>query len=243
MGARIALAGTLSFALILGLAAAVPLGTPKVEGSAVPSPRPTFTAPPLVDAGPADPGVRRGSRAETRIRPLRVPIAGREVPSESELLPGTARDHRAGSHEGIDFPADAGTPVIAAGDGLVVRADRAFTDWTDEERNAALAEAVGLGRTPERTLDLIRGRQVWIDHGRGIVTRYAHLESVGPVSVGDHVRAGDLIGTVGSSGYPEGGPHLHFEIRIGESYLGYGLTPAELARALRKTFRVVLDAQ
>lgn len=237
MRARIALAGTACFALILVLAAAVPPGTPKVEASAVPSPRPTFTAPPLVGAGPADPGVRRGSRAATRIRPLRVPIAGREVPSESELLPEAARDYRAGIHEGIDFPADAGTPVIAAGDGLVVRADRAFTDWTEEERNAALAETVTLGRTPERTLDLIRGRQVWIDHGRGIVTRYAHLESVGTISVGDHLRAGDVIGAVGSSGDPEGGPHLHFEIRVGESYLGDGLTPAELARALREALR------
>lgn len=237
MRSRIALAGTACFALTLGLAAAVLLGTPKVDPSAPPSPRPAFTAPPLVDAGPADPGVRRGSRAATRIRPLRVPIAGREVPSESELLPEAARDYRAGIHEGIDFPADAGTPVIAAGDGLVVRADRAFTDWTEEERNAALAETVTLGRTPERALDRIRGRQIWIDHGRGIVTRYAHLESIGTISVGDHVRAGDVIGAVGSSGYPEGGPHLHFEIRVGDSYLGDGLTPAELARALRGALR------
>ena len=237
MRAPLALAGLSFFALILGLAAAAPLGPPKVSATLPPSPRPTFTAPPLVDAGPADPRVGRGSRARTPIGPLRVPIAGRGVPSESELLPEAARDYRGGIHEGIDFPADAGTPVIAAGDGQVVRADRAFTEWTDEERTAALAEAVTLGRTPERTLDRIRGRQVWIDHGRGIVTRYSHLESVGPIAAGDRVRAGDVIGAVGSSGYPEGGPHLHFEIRIGESYLGDGLTPAELARALREALR------
>ncbi len=237
MRTAIALAGAACFALILGAAVVVPPGTPTAKASAVPSPRPAFTAPPLVDSGPADPGVRRGSRAETRIRPLRVPIAGRAVPGESELLPEAARDYRAGIHEGIDFAADAGTSISAAGDGLVVRADHAFTDWTDEERGAALAEAVTLARTPERTLDLIRGRQVWIDHGRGIVTRYAHLESIATISVGDHLRAGDVIGAVGSSGYPEGGPHLHFEIRIGDSYLGDGLTPAELARALREALR------
>lgn len=237
MRVPIAVAGLSCFAFILGLAAAVQLGAPKVELSAVPSPRPTVTAPPFVDAGPLDPDVRRGSRAKPKIRPLRVPIAGREVPSESELLPEAARDYRAGIHEGIDFPADADTPVIAAGDGVVVRADRAFTDWTDEARNAALAEAVTLGRTPERTLDLIRGRQVWIDHGRGIVTRYSHLETVAAISVGDRVQGGDVIGAVGSSGYPEGGPHLHFEIRVGDSYLGDGLTPAELARALREALR------
>lgn len=237
MRAPLALAGTACFALVLALAAAVPTDAPRFEAGEAPPPRPAFTAPPLKDAGPADPRVGRGSRAPTPIAPLGVPIAGREVPSESELLPEAARDYRAGIHEGIDFPADAGTPVLAAGDGQVVRADREFTDWSDEERTAALAEAVALGRTPERTLDRIRGRQVWIDHGRGIVTRSSHLETVAAISVGDRVRGGDIIGRVGSSGYPEGGPHLHFEIRMGESYLGDGLTPAELARALRETLR------
>ena len=242
MRASLALGGIACFALILGLAAAVPLATVEAgarqrngDGVAPPA-RPAFTAPPLVEAGLPEPGVRRGSRAPVQVGPLRVPIAGFAVPAEAELLPEAARDYRAGIHEGIDFPADAGTPVIAAGDGLVVRADVEFVDWSAEERAAALADALALGRTPARTLDLIRGRQVWIDHGRGIVTRYSHLESVAVVA-GRHVRAGEVVGGVGSSGYPEGGPHLHFEIRIAESYLGDGLTPAELARALRETFR------
>ena len=235
MRASLALVGIACFALILGLAA-IPPEAPVITATAPPSPRPTFTAPPLAGGGVADPGVRRGSRAPVQVGPLRVPIAGFAVPAEAELLPEAARDYRAGIHEGIDFPADAGTPVIASGAGIVVRADRDFVDWSADERAAALADAVALGRTPERTLDLIRGRQVWIDHGRGVVTRYAHLESVA-VAAGQRVRAGDVIGAVGSSGYPEGGPHLHFEIRIGESYLGDGLTPAELARALRDALR------
>ncbi|HEX4744266.1 MAG TPA: M23 family metallopeptidase [Candidatus Limnocylindria bacterium] len=236
MRASLAVAGLACFALILGLAAALPPDAPTVVAPPPPAPRPTFTAPPLVASGLPEAGVRRGSRAPAQVAPLRVPIAGFAVPAEAELLPEAARDYRAGIHEGIDFPADAGTPVIASGDGAVVRADRDFVDWSAEERAAALADAIALGRTPERTLDLIRGRQVWIDHGRGIVTRYAHLESV-TVVAGQHVRAGEVIGAVGSSGYPEGGPHLHFEIRTGDSYLGDGLTPAELARALRETFR------
>ena len=236
MRASLALAGIACFALILGIAATVPPDVPAVAATAPPSPRPTFTAPPLAIGVVAEPGVRRGSRAPVQAGSLRVPIAGFAVPAEAQLLPEAARDYRAGIHEGIDFPADAGTPVIAAGDGVVVRADRDFVDWSAEQRAAALADAIALGRTPERTLDLIRGRQVWIDHGQGVVTRYAHLESVAVVA-GQHVRAGEVIGAVGSSGYPEGGPHLHFEIRIGESYLGDGLTPAELARALRETFR------
>ena len=236
MRAALALGGLACFALILGLAASVPPDVPGVAAPPPPAPRPTFTAPPLVESGLPQSGVRRGSRAPVQVGPLRVPIAGFAVPAEAELLPEAARDYRAGIHEGIDFPADAGTPVIASGDGVVVRADRDFVDWSAEERAAALADAIALGRTPERTLDLIRGRQIWIDHGRGIVTRYAHLESV-TVVAGQHVRAGEVIGAVGSSGYPEGGPHLHFEIRMGESYLGDGLTPAELARALREALK------
>ena len=239
MRAPLALAGIACFALVLGLAAAVPLAGADARrpgGEGIPAARPTFTAPPLVETGLPQPGVRQGSRATAQIGPLRVPIAGVSVPAEAELLPEAARDYRAGIHEGIDFPADAGTPVIAAGDGVVVRADREFTDWSAEERAAALADAIALGRTPERTLELIRGRQVWIDHGRGVVTRYAHLESVA-VAAGQYLRAGEIIGAVGSSGYPEGGPHLHFEIRIGDSYLGDGLTPAELARTLRNALR------
>ena len=236
MRAALALAGLASFALIFGLAAASPLEVPKVAVTATPSPRPDFTAPPLLETALPEPAIGRSSRVPAEVPPLRVPLDGHDVPSEAELLPEAARDYRAGIHEGIDFPADAGTPVLAAGAGRVVRADVDFTDWSAEERAAALADALALGRTPARTLDLIRGRQVWIDHGRGVVTRYAHLESVA-VAAGRLVARGEAIGAVGSSGYPEGGPHLHFEIRIGESYLGDGLTPAELARALREAFR------
>ena len=234
MHARIALAGVLAFTLALGLAAAVPLSPPRAV--VAPTATPWHTAPPLVGDGPPPVGVGRGSRARTQVGPLRIPIGGQGIPDETALLPEAARDYRAGIHEGIDFAVDAGTPVLAAADGRVVRADREFTDWTAEERAAAFAQAIELGRTPERTLDRIRGRQVWIEHGAGVVTRYVHLQSVS-VSAGEHVRAGTVIGSVGSSGYPEGGPHLHFEIRIGDSYLGDELTPAELARALRQAFR------
>jgi murein DD-endopeptidase MepM/ murein hydrolase activator NlpD len=233
MQRRLALLGALLFVALLAAAAAMP--TSRAPDAAADTPRPRHTAPVLTSPD-ADPAVAQGSSARLRAGPLRLPLEERALPTEAELLPEAARDYRAGIHEGIDFPADAGTPVLAAADGRVIRADREFRDWTAAQRAAALAEAVALGRTPERTLDLIRGRQVWIDHGRGIVTRYAHLASV-DVSAGQHVRSGEVIGTVGSSGYPEGGPHLHFEVRIGDSYLGDGLTPAQLARAVREAFR------
>lgn len=236
MHVRIALAGALAFTLMLGLVAAVPLAPPRALPSASPSASPIARQTPSPLLGPSpEPAVRSGSSARARVGPLRIPIAGGSIPEEAALLPGSPRDYRAGIHEGIDFPADAGTPVLAAAAGRVVRADLVFIDWSAAERRAALAQALALGRTSEATLDRIRGRQVWIDHGRGVVTRYSHLERV-TVAEGEELRSGAVIGAVGSSGLPEGGPHLHLEIRIGDSYLGEDLTPAQLARALRAAF-------
>jgi murein DD-endopeptidase MepM/ murein hydrolase activator NlpD len=67
-----------------------------------------------------------------------------------------------------------------------------------------------------------------------VVTRYAHLHEVAAsLQEGDLVEAGDFIGTVGNSGTSEGAEgngsnyHLHFEIWVGGSYLGEGLSPQE----------------
>ena len=85
-------------------------------------------------------------------------------------------------HEGIDFAASAGTPITATSDGTVSRAG-----W-----------AGGYGR------------QVRIDHGGGMVTSYSHMSGFA-VAPGGHVRAGQVIGYVGSSGLSTG-PHLHYEV-------------------------------
>jgi murein DD-endopeptidase MepM/ murein hydrolase activator NlpD len=182
----------------------------------------------------SSPGQGRG--ISPVIRGLRIPVDGAEIPTSPELLPNSPREYRAGWHEGIDFPADRGTPVRAAAAGTVIRIDRDFVDWDAESLGAALDAAVTLGYTPEETLDRIRGRQVWIDHGRQIVTRYAHLGSVAELFVGESVQAGQLIGTVGSSGFEEGGPHLHFEIRVDDDYLGDRLEGDALVRVITRSF-------
>ena len=202
-----------------------------------PTPAPHYTALPAVETLP--PPVTENS-AQTYKRLwgfFALPIEGGDFPLDLELLPGAPRDYRGGIHEGIDFAVDAGTPVLAAASGTVARVDVSFVDWTMEEQDSALNEALKLGYTPAATLDRIRGRQVWIDHGKGVFTRYAHLSAVQPLMVGQQIDAGVAIGEVGSSGYPQGGPHLHFEVRVGEDFYGDGLSGDVLVRAVSRLFR------
>jgi murein DD-endopeptidase MepM/ murein hydrolase activator NlpD len=89
-------------------------------------------------------------------------------------------------HEGIDYSAAAGTPVMAAGDGLVTR-----REWSG-----------GYGNLIE------------IHHGDGVVTRYGHLQGFAEgLQVGARVFQGQVIGYVGSTGLATGA-HLHYEFRL-----------------------------
>ena len=165
-----------------------------------------------------------------------VPV-GFEIPDDFDLLPGSPRDYRAGFHEGIDFPLAFGMPVAAAKAGRIIRIDSDYVEWSVDEQLKAEDDAYHLGFTPERTLDKLRGRQVWIDHGHGVVTRYAHLDAVEPLAVGTVVAQGTVIGRAGNSG-TKAGPHLHVEIRIGDDYLGDGLSGDDLLRVLRRAFSI-----
>lgn len=168
-----------------------------------------------------------------------VPVKGAHVPEWLDLVPGARRDYRTGTHEGVDFGYKAvgvtvrvGTPVLAAGEGVVVRADLDYLEQTPQEMDKILARSAAQGSTSQEDLDKLRGRQVWIDHGQGIVTRYAHLDRVAAgIPLGTRVARGQLIAYAGVSGIPGEGagdePHLHFEIRVGDGYLGQGLPPAK----------------
>nr|WP_252193248.1 M23 family metallopeptidase [Rhizobium sp. CSW-27] len=95
--------------------------------------------------------------------------------------------HKVLMHEGVDWAAPVGTPVRAAYAGRVV--------------------AVGDAGT--------LGNYVKIEHDRDRATGYAHLSGFAPgLTVGQQVKAGDLIGYVGTSGQ-SAGPHLHFELYAG----------------------------
>jgi murein DD-endopeptidase MepM/ murein hydrolase activator NlpD len=220
---------------LFGVVAVTASGSAPLAASPAVAPR--YTPMPAVATVPPDVG-ERGARTYVRLWGMFVlPIEGGETPEDPELLPGAARDYRGGIHEGIDFPAPSETPVLAAASGTVTRVDVSFLDWNREQQDVALYEAVQLGYTPAATLDRIRGRQVWIDHGKGVVTRYAHLFAVQPLVVGQRIEAGALIGQVGSSGYPQGGPHLHFEVRVGDEFYGDGLSGDVLVRAVSRLFR------
>ena len=175
------------------------------------------------------------------VRGFQYPIAGVCLPPEDDLIPNAPREYRNGVHEGVDFypglacaTIERGMPVLAARTGIVIRADVDYKDITPEEMDELLGRSAQEGSTPPEVLDRLRGRQVWIDHGDGVVSRYCHLLSIQPGIVVDvAVAAGQVVGQVGNSGTPEGVTcpnmenHLHFEIRLGDGYLGQGLSPTE----------------
>ncbi len=106
--------------------------------------------------------------------------------------PRTATGHGSTNHQGIDISCPTGTPIHAARGGTVI--------WAGARGGY--------------------GNLVVIDHGGGITTRYAHNSKL-LVQVGDVVSQSDVIALAGSTGN-SGGPHCHFEIRVGCS--GYAGT-------------------
>jgi murein DD-endopeptidase MepM/ murein hydrolase activator NlpD len=66
---------------------------------------------------------------------------------------------------------------------------------------------------------------VEVNHGNGLATRYGHLSQI-DVKVGQHVRIGEVVGRIGSTGRSTG-PHLHYETRID----GEAVDPQKFLRA------------
>jgi murein DD-endopeptidase MepM/ murein hydrolase activator NlpD len=111
-------------------------------------------------------------------------------------------------HHGIDLPNETGTPILAAGSGTVIHA--------------------GALPSPRNGVNYY-GNTVVIQHdwqwqGQDVYTLYAHTLELFVVE-GEYVEQGQVIAGVGSSGEVTG-PHLHFEVRVGENLYGTAQNPA-----------------
>jgi murein DD-endopeptidase MepM/ murein hydrolase activator NlpD len=140
---------------------------------------------PLGDATRAGDDARRHRLLEKLVDtlPLRAPLDHYRVESPF----GARRDpfnHRRGFHTGVDLSAPYRTHVLSTAPGIVIFAG-ANDGW---------------------------GRLVEIDHGHGIVTRYAHMHRIFVVR-GQKVPAGYAIGELGSTGRSTG-PHVHYEVVV-----------------------------
>jgi len=99
--------------------------------------------------------------------------------------------HKRILHTGVDLASKTGTPIYAAGDGVVEKAG-----WTNGY-----------------------GRYVMIKHVNGFETGYGHMSRIADTTTpGSYVRQGQIIGYVGSTGNSTG-PHLHFEILINGNFV------------------------
>jgi murein DD-endopeptidase MepM/ murein hydrolase activator NlpD len=107
-------------------------------------------------------------------------------PVSGGTITGTVGEQRPGhTHAGVDIAVPIGTPVRAPAAGVIIES----------------GEVQGYGQA------------IYIDHGRGTITRLGHL-SQREVAVGQQVEAGQVIALSGNTGHSTG-PHLHFEVRQG----------------------------
>ena len=118
-------------------------------------------------------------------------------------------------HAGTDYAADAGTPVMAAGEGTIVQAG-----WSG-----------GYGILVE------------IRHRNGITTRYAHLRALGRgVTRGARISQGETVGYVGSTGLATAA-HLHYEFRVNGAPQDPRRVRIEEGPPIAPAFRPAFDEQ
>ena len=115
--------------------------------------------------------------------PSRIPVEGVRLTSEFGMRWHPVIGGRR-AHKGVDLAGPIGTPVHATADAVVGKAE-----WFSSY-----------------------GLYVALEHGGDIETRYGHMSRLN-VYAGQHVRKGDVIGYIGTTGRSTG-PHLHYEVRI-----------------------------
>jgi murein DD-endopeptidase MepM/ murein hydrolase activator NlpD len=190
---------------------------------------------------------------DERLKRMYLPIRNAYLPSDDNCYPNALRSYRGGRHAGLDLythhadnsydplPVTRTTPVLAADDGVVIRADHDYAPTDIGEWNRRSAYYRSHPSTFMRRS--FGGREVWIDHRNGVITTYNHLSRIErSVKKGSRVSRGETIGLAGNSGLAgeaEGrdyGIHLHFEIWVDGTYLGYGMSPADVKKYFKWIF-------
>jgi len=185
---------------------------------------------------------------------LTLPCKNVPVPKRTMRLPNAPRDYRNGTHRGIDFFANWGTPVNAVADGIVIRADQHYEEVPADFRENLLKASAKVGNTPSDIFNsVLIGKAVFLDHGFELVpgyrtiTIYAHLSHIEKdIKSGSMIKGGQMIGKSGNTGMREStigsraGSHLHWEMILQkgkeEIYLGKDMPNPELYQMLTKIF-------
>lgn len=177
------------------IAQALPAATNTPFTAGTPDPTPTVVLPlPTATQATCDPFSADFCIAQGHFI-YQNPIAQPGNTSVDRIYPyGSTQHDSREPHHGVEFLNKYGTPVHAAGDGVV--------QFAGPDHEAIYG--------PRKDF---YGNVVVIRHPDAIYTLYAHLSKI-DVQAGDDVRAGDLIGEVGQSGAATGS-HLHFEVRRG----------------------------
>jgi murein DD-endopeptidase MepM/ murein hydrolase activator NlpD len=152
-----------------------------------------------ISNGPANDGAGRVARYAPLVNVNNVRLAVN--PTHGACLSSGFGPRSGRLHKGLDFHADTGGPILAAGDGVIVE-----MKYRDDYGNMLL-----------------------IDHGGGVYTRYAHLSTFAPdLAVGGRVTAGQQIGLMGNTASYAIPIHLHYEVLLGDygnPRGSFGLTP------------------
>lgn len=193
--------------------------------------------PTLVGLQPHDPAFL------ATLETITFPVVGPGITWRDIQMPGAPRHYRLGVHEGIDFYWGRGTPIMAIADGVITRATLDYHLPTEDDFGDWYTEAHKIGYTSPEALDFYRGMQVWIQHPNGLTSRYAHLSGIDfRINLDGFVTQGQKLGQIGNSGSPASlngeaeDNHLHFELWLGDHYVGQFLRPIETRELMKQLF-------
>ncbi len=209
LGTRVLEVLTENAATLTAAPTATPTATATVTRTPLPSQTPTITLTPAatpyptpkLSNFPAPPLKFQGDPHFFFGRPIGP---GGNVFIASSYRYGSTNQHAFATHHGVEFPNDTGIPLVAVAPGVVYYAG------TD------LAQTFGPDPNFYGNLVVLQLSDAWLGHT--VYALYGHMDTVA-VQAGQPVSAGDLVGTVGSTGIARG-PHLHLEVRLDrpESY-------------------------